>query len=345
MPMFSKLNNPDDFYVIAEVGQNHQGSVEKAITYIECFSRLGANAIKFQSRNNLTLFDSSVYDMPYSSTNSFGSTYGEHREALELSFDDFGQIKKACDETGCDLMITPFDEPSLDQSIRLGINLIKVASFDLGNLQFLDLIGRARLPTVMSTGGGNSEHIMASVKQLVKVNSDLAILHCVSQYPCPPESMRLLEVQRLQSEYPELTVGISDHFNGIISGALSYLLGARVFEKHVTFNRADKGTDHPFSLEPEGFRKFVRDIRRTRLMTSDSGSIGIGQETVFEKLGKSLIASRDIPKGTILSLVDFKSKIIKPQGIPVRDTYRLLGREVKSNLIVGQALNWCDICL
>lgn len=284
--MFSKLKDLEDFYVIAEVGQNHQGSLEKAIKYVECFSRLGANAVKFQSRDNLTLFDSSVYNMPYTSTNSFGSTYGEHREALELDFNELQQIKKACHDNGCDLMITPFDEVSLDQVIRLGIDAVKVASFDLGNLQFLDLISRAKLPTVISTGGGKSEHVLASVKQLVKVNPDLAILHCVSQYPCPPESIRLHEIQRLQAQYPEHTVGISDHFNGIITGALSYLLGARVFEKHVTFNRADKGTDHPFSLEPEGFRKFVRDIRRTRQMTSENAGIGIGDEPVFSEAGK-----------------------------------------------------------
>ena len=109
----------------------------------------------------------------------------------------------------------------------------------------------------MSTGGGNIQQIIDSVNSIKRYHSNISVLHCVSKYPCPPHEMQLNKIIKLKDLFPDLKIGISDHFNGILSGPIAYMLGARVFEKHVTFDRSLKGTDHPFSLEPDGFRKFV----------------------------------------------------------------------------------------
>ena len=176
-------------YIIAEVGQNHQGSVDEALRYISVFAGLGADAVKFQMRANPYLFDESIYDSIYNSENSFGETYGQHREHLELTFDEMRSLRERCHLYNVDFIVTPFDEKSLVNCVKLKVDRLKVASFDLGNLPFLDLIGRSNIPIVISTGGGNLEQIVDSVNCLKKHHANITVLHCVSKYPCPPEEM------------------------------------------------------------------------------------------------------------------------------------------------------------
>ena len=157
-------------------------------------------------------------------------------------------------------------------------------------------------------------------------------MHCVSHYPCPLDKVNLGKINIIKELYPNITVGLSDHFNGILTGPLAYINGARVFEKHVTFNRSNKGTDHPFSLEPDGFRKFVRDIHRTPIMMSSQIYKDIGKEPVFKKLCKSLIANKFIKAGHIINIDDLDGMIIRPI-IPVRQSPNIIGRKQQKILI------------
>jgi len=153
--MPSNFFHRKDAYVIAEVGQNHQGSLEEALRYISVFAGLGADAIKFQMRNNRILFDDLVYNDLYNSENSFGSTYGEHREALELDYSSYLALRERCSHCKVDFIVTPFDEISLSACISLEVNALKVASFDLANIPFLDKIAKTCIPVVISSGGGH----------------------------------------------------------------------------------------------------------------------------------------------------------------------------------------------
>lgn len=313
-------------YVIAEVGQNHQGSVDKAIEYVEVFSSLGADAVKFQKRNNKELFHSSAYEKAYNSENAFGETYGQHREHLELTKEEMKSVKDACDRAGVDFVCTPFDEDSLSFLVEIGTQAIKIASFDLGNLPFINKIAQTQKPVIMSVGGGKMHQIKDSVEQILKWHDNLVLLHCVSEYPCPPERLGLSQISVLQDAYPELVIGSSDHFNGTLSGPIAHMLGARVFEKHVTFNRSDKGTDHSFALEPEGFRKFVRDINRVDAMLPPKSETALGDEQVFVKLGKSIVAKEVISKGEEFTLDNLGGLIFDKNIVPVRETGRFLGK-------------------
>ena len=334
--------NSDDSYIIAEVGQNHQGSVDIALRYVEDFASLGANAVKFQMRDNKTLFSTEALLRPYDSTNSFGATYGEHREALELTFEEMKRVRERCYKVGVDFMCTPFDEPSLEKLIILETDVLKVASFDLGNLPLLKAMGQTGLPIVMSVGGGNIHDIQSSIEFLLKMNSTLTILHCVSKYPCPYDELNLNQIETISQQYPNLLVGCSDHFNGILSGPVAYMLGARVFEKHVTFDRSQKGSDHSFALEREGFRKFCRDIRRLPKMLNSPADQKLGQEPVFKKLGKSIVAKRHIKFGETLSLENLTSQILVEPVIPVREFHKIIGNKANSNIQIGQALRYED---
>jgi len=318
--MFSK----EKPYIIAEVGQNHQGDINQALDYVKTFSSLGADAVKFQMRKNKYLFHSEMYKKSYLSNNSFGSSYGEHREQLELTFEEMKTVRDMCSECDVDFIATPFDEPSLSELEMLNPKAIKIASFDLGNIPFLNLISQLNKPVVMSTGGSNLDQIDASVDCMGLEKNQLAILHCVSKYPCPYNELLLNRITILSQRYPNYTIGCSDHYNGILSGPIAYMLGARVFEKHVTFDRASKGTDHSFSLEREGFRKFVRDINRLPQMLQQDLPEDLGQEPVFQKLGKSLIAKNFIAKGTVITAKDLSGRIFTQTGIPVRQSFRII---------------------
>ena len=335
--MFPKKDEENTF-IIAEVGQNHQGDIEQARKYIKVFSDLGADAIKFQTRNNKYLFSEEAYMKPYNSENAFADIYGHHRDALELPVESLEILKEDCKKYGVKFMSTPFDEPSLEVLKNLEVDILKIASFDLGNLPFIDKIAASKIPVVISIGGGNSKQIEESVKTILKHHEKISILHCVSEYPCDYNKLGLNNIEILLKEFPNISIGLSDHFNGTLSGPVAYMKGARVFEKHVTFNRSWKGTDHSFALEPEGFRKFTRDINRVGAMMEPKNGKDIGSEPVFKKLGKSIVAGRDIKADEEFTLDNLSGKIFSETFIPVRNSNKLIGKKSSRMYKKGEAI-------
>jgi N-acetylneuraminate synthase/sialic acid synthase len=341
--MLGRQNISDEPFVIAEVGQNHQGELDKAREYIRIFAFEGADAIKFQTRNNKYLFSQEAYEALYNSENAFAETYGAHRERLELKPEWLPILKEDCIKYGVKFMSTPFDEPSLELLKKIDVDILKIASFDLGNLPFIHRIACMGKPVVISIGGGKIDQIRSSIEVLLKHHDEVAILHCVSEYPCEYNRLGLDNIERLIAEFPQCTIGSSDHFNGTLSGPVAYLKGARVFEKHVTLNRSWKGTDHSFALEPDGFRKFVRDIKRVRHMMPPKPADDLGNERVFKKLGKSLIAYSDIKAGDIFTLDNLSGMIFSGQHIPVRESNLVIGRIALRDIEKGEPIQYADL--
>ncbi|MEY2669687.1 MAG: hypothetical protein RLZZ577_3 [Bacteroidota bacterium] len=343
--MFNVKELSEKSIVIAEIGQNHQGELDMALEYIKTFALAGADVVKFQTRDNKFLFSDDAYNAPYSSENAFDEIYGLHREKLELKLEWYPIIIETCRKFGVKFMCTPFDENSLDFLVKSGVDILKIASFDLGNLPFINRIAKAKIPTVISIGGGNSSQIKSSVNMLLEhlTKDQIAILHCVSEYPCDASKLGLDNIQNLISDFEGISIGLSDHFNGILSGPLGYIKGARVFEKHVTLNRSLKGTDHSFALEPDGFRKFVRDIKRTPVMMKPKSYKEIGNEPVFKKLGKSLVANRDLKMGDILTLENLSGRIFREQYIPVRESNSIIGKKINREIRMGDKILYSDI--
>ena len=339
--MFSKKSLKP--IIIAEVGQNHQGNIDIAKKYVEEFSKLGADIIKFQCRSNKDLFSADALNRNYDSENSFGKTYGEHRAKLELSLENLKTLKKLCQKKKIQFMVTPFDEKSLEYICKIGVNIIKIASFDLGNLPFIEKIAKKKKIVVMSTGGGRFEDIKSSVKVLEKYNNKIILLHCVSKYPCPHNELMLNKISTLIKSFPKCIIGSSDHFNGILSGPLAYMLGARVFEKHVTFDRSWKGSDHSFALEPNGFRQFCRDLRRTPEMLKSKPDNQLGEEPVFQKLGKSIIVNKNLKKGTRIKISDLSGKIFHKNVVLVRYSRKFIGKYLKKDVKKNEPLHYKDI--
>ena len=305
-----EIHDESDCYVIAEMGHNHQGDLEKARQMLHAAHECGVNAVKLQKRDNRTLFTRAMYDMPYNNENGFGPTYGTHRDALEFGRDEFVELKKYAAELGLTLFSTAFDIISADFLANLDMPAYKIASGDLNNTPLLKHVAKLGKPILVSTGGGSFEDVQRAYDTIMPINSELCLMQCTANYPVEPEDLNLRVITTYRERFPDLVIGLSDHHNGIAMSLVGFMLGARVVEKHFTINRAWKGTDQAFSLEPIGMHKLVRDLKRTRVALGD----GVKRPLTCEsgplfKMSKKLVAAKDLPAGHILTDEDvaFKS--------------------------------------
>jgi sialic acid synthase len=319
-------------FVIAEIGHNHQGSVEQARALFLAAKESGANAVKLQKRNNRTLFVKELYDQPYDNKNSYGATYGEHREALEFNRDEYLELQSYARELDIMLFATPFDLESVDFLADLNMPAYKIASADLNNTPLQKHIAKMGKPIFLSTGGGTIKDIHRACDAILPLNPQLCILHCTASYPANVEDMNLNVIPFLMAEFPEQVIGLSDHENGIDAASIAYMLGARVFEKHFTLNRALKGTDHSFSLEPEGLRKLVRNLGRIPiLLGSGEKRLLDSEKNPLKKMSKSLVAAKALPAGHKLTKKDVAIK--SPSGgLPPFEYDNVIGKTLKSPL-------------
>ncbi len=334
------ISDDGDAYVIAEIGHNHQGSLEKARDLFHAAKLAGVQAVKLQKRDNKSLFTKAAYSKPYENENSFGATYGEHREALEFGEQEYRELGVLAHELGLDFFATAFDSASADFLARLDPPAFKIASGDLKTIPLLKYIAEFRKPMILSTGGGELSDIRCAVEAILPINTQLSILHCTATYPTDPEDMHLRVLTTLRQEFPGLVIGLSDHYNGIVMAPVAYVLGARIFEKHFTLNHTWKGTDHAFSLEPTGMQKMVRDLRRIRIALGSPHKVRLEKEkAAITKMGKSLYAKRSLPAGHTLAETDitFKSP---GGGIPPCDYEKLLGRTLRTPVTEDQPFSY-----
>jgi N-acetylneuraminate synthase/sialic acid synthase len=313
-------------YVVAEIGANHQGDVETAKQMIRAAAAAGADAVKFQKRDNQALFTTEAYNAPYASENAFGATYGEHREALEFGKDEYLELIAESAANKVEFFATPWDFPSVDFLEDLDVPAYKVASCDLTNTPLLRYIASMKRPTIISTGGGTLEAVDRAVEVVLSAGTPLTVMQCTSGYPPRFDELNLSVITTFRERYPEATIGYSGHDSGIAMGLVAYVLGARVIEKHFTLNRAMKGTDHAFSLEPDGLRKMVRDLRRAREALGDGVKRAYESESApLKKLSKMIVAKNDLAKGHVLSEADFDYRS-PGHGIAPADVHLLVGK-------------------
>ena len=326
-------------YVIAEIGHNHQGELEKAKALVHAARECGVDAVKFQKRDNRRLFTREFYDSPYDHENSFGATYGEHREALELHPSDWFELGRYAEEQGVAFVAAAFDEPSADFLAELGVDAFKFASGDLLNVPFLRYVAAKGRPLFLSTGGGTVEDIDRAVEAILPLNEELCVLHCTASYPADVEDLNLAVIATLREHYPQLLIGLSDHHNGIAMAPVAFMLGARVFEKHFTLNHAWKGTDHAYSLMPDGMRRFVRDLHRVPDALGDGVKRRLpSEERPLHKMGKKLVAARELEAGHILAEGDLVAKSPADGGLAPYELDRLLGKRLLRPLAFEEAV-------
>jgi sialic acid synthase len=321
-----EIGDQSPCYVIAEIGHNHQGSVEKAKELFRAAHEAGAHAVKLQKRDNRGLYTRAAYNKPYDNENSYGATYGEHREFLEFGAREYRELKAYAAELKVDFFSTAFDFASADFLQELGVPAYKMASGDIKSIPLLKHVAQFGKPIVISTGGATIEDVQRAYDAIMPINRQLAILQCTAGYPAAWDELDLRVITQFRERFPGAVIGFSSHDNGISMPVAAYVLGARIIEKHFTLNRAMKGTDHAFSLEPQGLKKMVRDLERTHL------ALGDGIKKTYEsekapiiKMGKSLVIARDLPAGHALTAADIVLKS-PGGGIPPYELDAVLGR-------------------
>lgn len=253
--------------VIAEIGCNHKGDFEIAKEMIQRAKvYCNADIVKFQKRNNLELLGVEGYNAPHPNpVNSYGETYGKHRDFLEFTVEQHAELKKYCEEIGIVYSTSVWELTSAKEIAGLHPQLIKIPSACNNNFKMLGWLcdnyeGEIHLSVGMTE--------KASIQKIVdffiekKRNKDLVLYSCTSGYPVPFEDVCLLEIKRLKEQYGDVVkaIGFSGHHLGIAVDVAAYTLGAEFIERHFTLDRTWKGTDHAASLEPEGLRRLVRDL-------------------------------------------------------------------------------------
>ncbi len=345
------IQDDSDCYVIAEIGHNHQGKLETAKEMFKVAKECGADAVKLQKRNNRELFTAAGYTKPYDNPNSYGATYGEHREFLEFGGIEYKELMDYAEEIGVTMFSTAFDFSSADFLAKLDMPAFKMASGDLKNIPLLTHIAEFQKPMILSTGGGTMEDVNRAYDAVMPINQQLCILQCTAGYPADFDELNLSVITTFRERFPSLTIGLSSHDNGIAMAVAAYMLGARVVEKHFTLNHTWKGTDHAFSLEPIGFRKMVRDLERVKV------AIGNGVKQVHEseknpiiKMGKKLVAARDLQAGCTIRREDIALKS-PGDGLPPYELDKVIGRVTRQELkedddityeILNGAENWAE---
>jgi N-acetylneuraminate synthase/sialic acid synthase len=205
-------------------------------------------------------------------------------------------------------------------------------------------IARFGKPMLLSTGGATLEDIDRAVATVRPINEQLCILQCTAAYPCEPEDLNLQVITTLRDRYPDFVVGLSDHQNGISMALVAYMLGARVIEKHFTLNHAWKGRDHAFSLMPEGLRKLVRDLRRVPEALGDGTKRPLAIEAEpLEKMGKKLVAARDLEQGHVLGRDDIAIKSPADGGLQPYELDRLVGRRLRRAVAFEDFVTFDDV--
>ncbi|KAF6211766.1 hypothetical protein GE061_012281 [Apolygus lucorum] len=316
-------------FVIAEIGQNHQGDINTAKRLIDVAKECGADCVKFQKSCLKEKFTKNALESPYVSPHSWGSTYGEHKSFLELSEDDYTELQSY--SRGKNIMFTAsaMDPVSLEFLITLKVPFIKIGSGDSDNLLLIEEAARSGVPLVISTGMQDLEGVKR-VRSVVETHhKNFSLLHCVSAYPTPVKEANLQAITTLKIAFPGVVVGYSGHEEGYNLTLAAVALGAKIVERHITLDKTWKGNDHKCSLTREELKSMIDGIREIEL------AMGTGVKTIMEcekpcmrKLGKTIVASKNLDIHRVLQEGDLKIKVARELGFPPHTVSNLIGKKL-----------------
>ena len=300
-------------YIIGEIGQNHNGSVDLANLLMDLVSKPieetlfgldlnGMDAVKLTKRDLNKELSASQMTRIYDSPHSFGRTYGQHRAFLELSDEQHYEIYKHAKSKGLDFVETLCARGCLSIMRYFTPDYLKVASRDLTNLPLLAAMAETQIPMILSTGMAGEKELDDAIETIGKYHQNISILHCVSEYPTRPENVNLATITYLIKHYPEFQIGYSDHTIGIATPVAAVALGAKIIEKHITLDRRMKGTDQAGSLGPDGVNRMVRDIRVMDMSIGvEEFFISEGARSARYKLERSIATNRVMKAGEVIT--------------------------------------------
>jgi pseudaminic acid synthase len=328
-------------YIIAEVGSNHNREIDTAKKLIEVAKESGCDAVKFQSYTADGIY--SIYTPRISEMEGRSKpeeTPYELIKRIQMPVEWHPLLKEYCDRIGITFCSTPFDESMVDVLESVNVPFYKIASYEITHYPMLAKIAKTGKPVILSTGNSGLDDIELAIDNLEKNGcKDYALLHCVSQYPAEFEDINLRCINTLRTAF-DCVVGFSDHTTDYLSSALAVSLGASIIEKHITLDKSYDGPDHPFSLEPNELKQFVRAIRDTELILGSSVKKVRKSEEENHRIGRrSLIAALDIKKNEIITA---DKLVVKRPALGLHPKYINLinGKIAKKNIPKDKWLTW-----
>jgi N-acetylneuraminate synthase/sialic acid synthase len=298
------INETSAPYIIAEIGHNHMGDVDIALQMIDEAAAAGADCVKFQRIDAEKLFTKAAYAEAYNSENAFAPTYGQHRDALTLSDDDFRRVFDRCQEVGVSFACTPFEEWSADFIHELGCEIFKMASFHMHDSSLIFHVAAFDKPMILSTGNSTKTDIRALCDSLhgFPENDKYALLHCTSEYPVhDPSHINLGAISSMIDEFGHVIWGYSHHHVSPFTAAASYFFGARIIEAHFTLDRTLKGTDQSFSLDPDGLRWLVNQAHLAHMVCGTRKTPYREESAPIRKMSRSVYPKCVIGAGEIIT--------------------------------------------
>ncbi len=339
----------NNIYVIGEIGQNHNGSVDIAKLIVDAVARpivedlfgyelKRMDAVKLTKRDLNQELSASQMDAPYNNANSFGKTYGAHRAALELNDEQHFEVYQYAKSFGLDFVETLCAVGCLSMLKLFQPDRLKVASRDLTNLPLLAALAETKIPIILSTGMAGKKELDDAIAVITKYHNAISILHCVSEYPTKPENVNLNTIVYLQKNYSQYIIGFSDHTIGISAPLAAAAMGSKIIEKHITLDRRMKGTDQKGSLGPDGINRMMRDLRIFEM--------SLGKEEIFiepsvmsarVKLERSIATNKTLMAGTIITENDIH--MLSPgDGFKWADKNLVIGKKIINTVLENEII-------
>ncbi len=331
-------------YIIAEAGVNHNGSIKLAKKLVDMAKQCGADAVKFQTfkaeESTGIRADKAEYQKKNDVTKE--SQFNMIKK-LELPFEDFIVLKQYCEEMKIDFLSTPDGGQSLKCLIDLNVSKIKIGSTEVTNYPFLKQIAQSKKKVILSTGMSTLGEVEKAVDILLENGAkDVELMHCTTDYPTSVEDVNLKAMLTLKNAF-HLQVGYSDHTLGFEAAVAAVTMGAVTIEKHITLDREMKGPDHKASMPPAEFTEYVEHIRNTEKLLGNGRKKPTAKErTIMQQVRRSILATRDLKAGTILTEKDI---CIKRPGTGIAPEFMsfLPGRELKRDIEKEEPITWQDV--
>lgn len=325
-------------FIIAEIGVNHNGSVDLAKDMIKSASECGVDAVKFQTFNSEDLVTENAETADYQEKNTDENSQLKMLKKLELTFDDFKELKDYALKNGVIFISSPFDVNSVDLLETLNVPLYKLGSGELNNFELIDYVQETNKPIIISTGMATLDEIKETY-DFIENKDNLIILHCITGYPTSFKEANLNFIKTLQKEF-DVPIGFSDHSPGIELPIAAVALGACVVEKHFTLDKNLEGPDHKASLNPKEFKAMVDAIRNVEVAMGDGvRKFSDNEEEIKKVARKSIVLNQDVKKGTVLQREMLSIK--RPgTGIPPKFINDIIGKEIIEDLKSGTVVLW-----
>lgn len=325
--------------IIAEAGVNHNGKLDIALKLCDAAKEAGADVVKFQTWKTEKIITRTVAQAEYQTENT-GKTESQFDmlKRLELSYDDFRKIKEYCDKIGIQFASTADEEESLDFLISLGIPFIKIGSGEITNIPYLRIMGSKKLPVIISSGMSTLAEVDTALSELKNAGAtDITLLHCTTNYPCPMANVNLNAMLTLKEAF-KIPVGYSDHTEGIEVPVAAVAMGAKVIEKHFTLDRKMEGPDHLASTEPVEFKKMVDSIRNIEKALGTGEKLPTKSEIDISKVVlKRCVASKKIKVGEVFNENNLTVKR-NDKGLPAKYWDLLIGKKATKEYEIDEAV-------